>query len=217
MKPVIAFDFDGTLLLSNGKPNKLLCGMVRQYAAVGAKVMICTSRDQEHEDPEWIKENEPTRIRVVDFVQQNELPISAALFTAHEPKVDTLMLVQGLVAFFDNDVEEIVAVRSLPGVQVHWLPGDLIPKVEMHPFSAGKAAKMKAINTALNLIVKKPVGTVEQGLLCYLLYGSMCDVIATILQKTGGTEEEYKYYGTMMELFRNNVLLKLEERENAKD
>lgn len=211
MKPVIAFDFDGTLILSNGSPNKLICGMLRQYAAVGAKIIICTSRNQEHEDPEWIAANEPARVRVVDFVQEHNLPVSAVLFTSHEPKVDTLMLVQGLVAFFDDDVEEIVGVRKIPGVQVHWIPGNIIPKVEMQPFSNGMVVKMKAINLALDLIVKKFTEPSEICLLCYSLYGKLCDAIATILVH-GGTEEEFKYYATMMELLRNNVIVKLEER-----
>lgn len=105
-RSIISFDFDDTLCMEDGTPNYNMMNLVFHYASKGYKCYIVTSRNQEHEDFTWIKENEKSRIRVHDFIQTHNLPIVECIYTNHEPKGPILKKLNS-IKHYDNDEDEL--------------------------------------------------------------------------------------------------------------
>ena len=100
------FDFDDTLLMCGKIPNLPVIARMKQWHAQGVQCIICTARNPEHEDLEWISENQPNRMRVADFVTQYQLPVARIIFTNHTSKFEVLKSLN-LVAIYDNSVETL--------------------------------------------------------------------------------------------------------------
>lgn len=107
----ISFDFDDTLCMSNGKPNMDMIKKLKLYHRNGHDVIIVTARNRTHEDDSWIKENEPNRTKVMDFIKIHNLPVSAVYFTNHAPKGPILQQ-QNVITHYDDDNEQLLSTKS---------------------------------------------------------------------------------------------------------
>lgn len=103
---IVTFDFDETLCMRDGSPNYTMLDLVRSYAEEGCKCYIVTARNKEHESPTWIKNNQPGRVRVKDFVKEHDLPIKQCHFTNHELKGPVLWRI-GASLHFDDKPEHL--------------------------------------------------------------------------------------------------------------
>lgn len=109
---IVSFDFDDTLCWeSDGTPNDKMLAVVRQHAADGHKCYIVTARHRSHESSKWIKENEPDRVRIKDFIKEHDLPIKQCHFTAHELKGPILRQI-GAYRHYDDQPEQLRSARE---------------------------------------------------------------------------------------------------------
>ncbi|MFZ9241181.1 MAG: HAD family hydrolase [Chitinophagaceae bacterium] len=111
----ISFDFDDTLCMSNGKPNMAMVEKLKMHHRNGHEVVIVTARNRDHESDSWIKENEPNRVKVMDFIKIHNLPVTSVYFTNHAPKGPILQQ-QNIFAHYDDDKDQLHSTQS-HGVQ----------------------------------------------------------------------------------------------------
>jgi FMN phosphatase YigB (HAD superfamily) len=124
MKKIITFDFDETMVAKDGKIRYGVIELIRDYVSLGHECRIVTSRTESHEDPDWIRRNEPERIAVLDFIRDQMLPISHVHFTAHEPKGRTLRQIGSLLHYDDDRMETDSAMEfGVCSVLLHPLTG----------------------------------------------------------------------------------------------
>ncbi len=107
---IISFDFDDTLC-TDGKANKGIISRVFKHHADGDECIIVTARDPDHEKDDWIKENEPKRTKVIDFVKRHNLPITKIIYTNHKPKGIYLKR-NNVFVHFDDKQEEINSAKK---------------------------------------------------------------------------------------------------------
>lgn len=107
----ISFDFDDTLCMANGQPNFQMIEKLRYHHRNGHEIIIVTARDRDHEDDAWIKENEPKRVKVIDFIKIHKLPISAIHFTNHALKGPILQR-QNVTTHYDDDEEQLMSSKK---------------------------------------------------------------------------------------------------------
>lgn len=110
-KQVISFGFDGTLCLEDGTPNKVMMELVKKYAASGYKCYVVTSRTRTHESKRWIADHEPDRIRVKDFIKENNLPIKQCHFTNGFDKGPVLYQIQS-IRHYDHQPEQLKSAKE---------------------------------------------------------------------------------------------------------
>ena len=122
-KPIVTFDFDDTLCMEDGTPNLVMMGLVHKYAAEGYKCYIVTARNKAHESLKWIKKNNSERIRVKDFIMDNQLPIKQCHFTNHEPKGPVLKRI-GSVRHYDDHDEQLESAKEYGIEAIRALPPD---------------------------------------------------------------------------------------------
>jgi len=120
----VSFDFDGTLHRV-GDPLWPAMALLRWHHQAGHRVMIVTTRTESHERSSWWRVHEPHRVLVHEFLSQYRLPVQGVEFTAHQPKVVTLLR-NGIELHYDDDlVEEASAAGTgmhvvlLNGVTLH--------------------------------------------------------------------------------------------------
>lgn len=107
LQKIISFDFDDTLCMEkDGSPNHAMIELVHKYAAEGFKCYIVTARNKAHESIKWINENGGTRVRIKDFIKENQLPIKQCHYTNHEPKGSYLKKL-GVIKHYDDKDEQI--------------------------------------------------------------------------------------------------------------
>jgi len=111
LQKIISFDFDDTLCMEDGTPNLVMMGLVHKYAAEGFKCYIVTARNKAHESVKWINKNGGTRVRVKDFIKDNQLPIKQCHFTNHEPKGAYLKKL-GAVKHYDDHDEQLASAAE---------------------------------------------------------------------------------------------------------
>lgn len=111
MKSVVTFDFDETLCMRDGSPNQPMLDLVKKYAEDGYKCYVVTARDRKHDESRWILKNDPSRVRVKDFVREHNLPIKQCHFTGHQLKGPTLKKI-GSVLHYDDKEEELESARE---------------------------------------------------------------------------------------------------------
>lgn len=121
LQKVVSFDFDDTLCMGDGTPNLVMMGLVHKYAAEGYKCYVVTARNKAHESPKWIKKNGGTRIRVKDFIRDNQLPIKQCHFTNHEPKGPVLKKI-GALKHYDDKEEYLASAREYGIEAIRALP-----------------------------------------------------------------------------------------------
>ena len=112
---IISFDFDDTLCV-DGKPNKSIVDKVINHHRNGDKCIIVTARDPNHEKDSWIKENEPKRTKVLDFIKIHNLPISKIIFTNHKLK-GPILKNHDVYMHFDDKDEELNSAKE-NGIQI---------------------------------------------------------------------------------------------------
>jgi hypothetical protein len=83
-----------------------------RYAEEGHTCVITTYRSKKYEDPQWIVENFPTKVRVEDFIKEHGLPISEIYFTEHEDKGPVLREI-GADVHYDDDIEAVFSAERL--------------------------------------------------------------------------------------------------------
>lgn len=122
-KKRVSFDFDNTLLNNiwnneendferdeNGNmigyPNVPMIEMMKQYLNRGYEVLIVTSRMDKYKQD------------VVEFVQEQGLPVSEIICTNGENKVFTLIDL-GVLEHFDDDPHEIQAIKNNSNIQAY--------------------------------------------------------------------------------------------------
>ena len=116
----VSFDFDGTLH-REGRPLWPAMGLLRWHHDAGHRVTIVTTRTESHERPSWWRIHEPGRVLVHGFIKRYRLPVKHVAYTAHQPKIDTLIR-QGIELHYDDDsAEEAAAVGT--GVHIVLLNG----------------------------------------------------------------------------------------------
>jgi len=111
----ISFDFDDTLCMSDGKPNMAMVNKLKSYHINGHEVIIVTARDRDHEDDSWIVENEPNRIKIMDFIKIHKLPVTVVYFTNHALK-GSILQQQNVFAHYDDNEDQLNSTKS-HGVQ----------------------------------------------------------------------------------------------------
>ena len=105
LQKIMSFDFDDTLCMEkDGSPNPVMVGLVHKYAAEGFKCYIVTARNKAHESTKWIKENGGKRVRIKDFIKDNQLPINQCFYTNHAPKSDVLLTCNAIMHYDDCDI-----------------------------------------------------------------------------------------------------------------
>ena len=102
---VVSFDFDDTLCWQDGTPNTKMMRILKSPHDNGYECIIVTSRNLSHEDESWIKENEPQRTPVQQFIQAHGLPVKKVYFTDHAPKGPILSKLQVVKHYDDKDDE----------------------------------------------------------------------------------------------------------------
>ena len=116
----VSFDFDGTLH-RDGHPLWPSLALMRWHTQCDHGVWIVTSRTERHEKSDWWGIHEPDRVVIDRFLSRYRLPVRGVIFTAHQPKADTLLR-QGIELHYDDDPEE-VATALAAGVQSVLLNG----------------------------------------------------------------------------------------------
>jgi hypothetical protein len=110
-KKVVSFDFDDTLCMADGSPNAKMMDLVRKYAQEGFKCYIVTARNKQHESSKWIRENQPDRVRVKDFIKEHDLPIKQVHFTNHIEKGPILFQIES-IRHYDDSHEHLKSARE---------------------------------------------------------------------------------------------------------
>lgn len=100
----VGFDFDDTICV-DGVLTYMAAMAIRQHAENGDDLVVITSRNPDHDNPNWAMEFSPTRTLVRDFLEINKIPISNVVFTNHAPK-GPVCRAMGLDLFYDNDIVE---------------------------------------------------------------------------------------------------------------
>jgi hydroxymethylpyrimidine pyrophosphatase-like HAD family hydrolase len=100
---IATFDFDDTLCSEEGIPNLEIINLVKNYFKKGYKCYIVTARNKSHDTKKWIKENNPKRVRILDFIKIFELPIEKIYYTNHELKGPILAKLGSKVHYDDHE------------------------------------------------------------------------------------------------------------------
>lgn len=103
---IVSFDFDDTLCMEDGTPNKTMIELVKKYYSEGFKCIIVTARNIKHETAAWIKKNNPNRVSVKSFIKEHNLPIVECHFLNHSPKGPRLRK-RGVLIHYDDRENEI--------------------------------------------------------------------------------------------------------------
>lgn len=106
LNKIVSFDFDDTLYMRTGEVNQEMVDLVRDYDQQGYRCYIVTARNKNHENIKWIKENQPDRMRIKEFIKLENLPIKQTHFCNHAPKGPILKRI-GVYKHYDDEVEQI--------------------------------------------------------------------------------------------------------------
>jgi len=122
LNKIISFDFDDTLCMSNGEPNKHMMDVLRYYAENGYRCYIVTARNKLHESAKWIANNQPGRVRVKDFIKEHGLPVKQTHFCNHEAKGPILKTI-GVYKHYDDELEQVLSAREHGILSTHIVDG----------------------------------------------------------------------------------------------
>ncbi len=108
---IATFDFDDTLCSEEGVPNHEIIKLVKSYSQKGYKCYIVTARNKSHDTKKWIKENNPKRVRISDFINLFNLPIEKVYYTNHALK-GPLLAKLGSEVHYDDHEDQIKSCKE---------------------------------------------------------------------------------------------------------
>ena len=115
-RATVSFDFDDTLMFSDGSPIKSNILLLKSFYKSGFRIIIVTSRNIEHETHEYDKD----RVLVTDFLNTHLRGVVERVFYLnHESKLPTLQK-ENVVCHYDNDSDIVFECNSnkLPSFDV---------------------------------------------------------------------------------------------------